>query len=243
MILAWAGVGLVAGAVGLGWGRLVAKVDPVGRPCPGCDGWAGLPRAVLPWAVPVRCPDCRRTVRGPTLVLEGAAATVLAALATVGEGPGLLLGRAWLAVVLVALVWTDARHRLLPASIVRAGGVGSLALLAVAAWWGGASGAVVGEGSPTRALVAGAVGGTVALALHLASPEGLAYGDVRLCALLGLHLGWGSAAAPAWALVLASVAGAGWGLLRPGGGRRSTLPFGPFLVAASAVVLVASAAG
>ncbi|MET8831780.1 A24 family peptidase [Streptomyces sp. NPDC004608] len=86
------------------------------------------------------------------------------------------------------------------------------------------------------------------LALHLLNPSGLAFGDVKLSLAAGASLGWYG-----WPTVLvgtftAFASGALYGLLLIAlrrANRRSTIPFGPFLLGGvyAGVVLGAVAAG
>ncbi len=75
------------------------------------------------------------------------------------------------------------------------------------------------------------------LVLHLASPQAMGFGDVKSAAVLGMAIGaaaWGLAA---WALTAAAAATALAGIAR----RRSTLPFGPGLVAGALSAVLAAA--
>ncbi len=78
----------------------------------------------------------------------------------------------------------------------------------------------------------GALGlGAAMLALYLASRGGMGEGDVKLAAVLGCWLGWEQGLA---CLLLAFAGGACVGLmlcLFGGEGRRTAIPFGPFLCA------------
>ena len=84
-------------------------------------------------------------------------------------------------------------------------------------------------GEPSR-LIAGAAGGGFLLLAALAYPGGMGMGDVKLAGVMGLFLG--SAVAPA--IFIALLAGALLGgaiLVRRGvqKGRKTKVPFGPFL--------------
>ena len=73
------------------------------------------------------------------------------------------------------------------------------------------------------------------LALHLASPGSMGFGDVKAAVVLGAALGsvdWHLAVV---GLTLASGLGAAIGI----GRRARTIPFGPFLVVGSALALAA----
>jgi leader peptidase (prepilin peptidase)/N-methyltransferase len=127
--------------------------------------------------------------------------------------------------VLLALI--DLAHRLLPDRVVLpALGAGAGLLLLAAALDGDWAGLA-------RAYVAAALLFVVFLVLALLAPAGLAMGDVKLAAVLGLYLGWVS-----WrAVVLGGAAGfvvqavAALALLAARRvGRKGELPFGPSLL-------------
>ena len=129
----------------------------------------------------------------------------------------LLGGNEWLlldavaALFLVPLMMIDVRERRLPDRLTLGGAAGLLA--------------VVGAG--------------ILLALHLASPRGMGFGDVKLGLLLGVLIGARSVSLVLPALVLAGVLGALVGVVQMVRHRRRdvTLPFGPFLVAGAVVTL------
>ncbi|NYV77806.1 prepilin peptidase, partial [Streptomyces sp. UH6] len=97
----------------------------------------------------------------------------------------------------------------------------------------------------------GALLGAVALAggflvLHLISPAGMGFGDVKLALAIGAALGWygwGVLLLGAFAGFLSGgLYGLGLVLLRRGG-RRTEMPFGPFLLAGTFLGLLAGAYG
>jgi leader peptidase (prepilin peptidase)/N-methyltransferase len=86
------------------------------------------------------------------------------------------------------------------------------------------------------------------LVVHLISPRGMGFGDVKLAAVMGLYLGW---LAPdylttfrlvLWAMlagfVIGSVVGIALWAIR---GRNAAFPFGPFLAFGSLLVILTSA--
>ncbi len=95
-------------------------------------------------------------------------------------------------------------------------------------------------GSLGRAAIAGALALAAFFAVHLAVPRGMGFGDVRLAGLIGLATGWlglGHAFVGFFAaFLLGAVIGIGV-MVRSGGGRKTRIPFGPFM-AAGAVVTV-----
>jgi leader peptidase (prepilin peptidase)/N-methyltransferase len=139
------------------------------------------------------------------------------------------------AAVAVVLAVIDARHRLLPNSVVMPSLGAGIMLLALAATGEAAWGALV------RALLGGVVLFVVYLILALLSPAGLGMGDVKLAAVLGTFLGfqgWGTLFVGA---VLASVVGAVVGLVvlaSRRGGPRSDVPFGPSMLVGAMVALL-----
>jgi leader peptidase (prepilin peptidase)/N-methyltransferase len=152
----------------------------------------------------------------------------------------LLDGNRWLlldvvaVLVLVPLMVIDVRERRLPDPLTLGG---AAALLAVV----GASAGISGDAAP----VAGALGGaalmaTILLTLHLASPRGMGFGDVKLGLMLGVLVGARSAALILPALFLAGLLGALVGVVQMIRRRRRdvTLPFGPYLVAGAVLALV-----
>jgi leader peptidase (prepilin peptidase)/N-methyltransferase len=95
------------------------------------------------------------------------------------------------------------------------------------------------SGEPQR-LIAGAGAGGFLLAAALAYPGGMGMGDVKLAGMMGLFLG--SAVAPA--LLVALLAGVLVGVLviaRKGAqaGRKTAIPFGPFLALGALVAVYA----
>jgi leader peptidase (prepilin peptidase) / N-methyltransferase len=140
-----------------------------------------------------------------------------------------------LVAVLVVLSVIDIDTKTLPTPLVWfAARVGTAVLIPAA----------VLSGEPERIWWAavGAAGALVALwVLYMASPGGVGFGDVRVGAVLGGHLGWqGLAFVPAGiflSFVYAAVVGVGL-LLARRATRRSTVPFGPFLAAGAMSVIL-----
>ncbi len=212
-------VAAVLGALaGAGVGRAAARFPwPAG---------AGL-REVLG-----RGPGAATAVRRPVLEVGTALLMALVVLrfGLTWQLPAFLL----LAGAAVLLAVVDLQHRLLPNRVLLPAVVGCAVLLLVAA---AATGA---WGSLARAVLGAAALFAVFLALALISPGGLGIGDVKLAALLGLHLGW-----LGWGAVLAGgVAGfvvqavVALGLLAARRVRRdSELPFGPAMLVGAALVM------
>ncbi|MEU7418773.1 A24 family peptidase [Streptomyces antibioticus] len=190
---------------------------PAGHPLRGWLGRAHCPACAAPTA-----PYAPGTYLHP---LVTAAVCALLAAAT-GTRPELGV---WLALapVGVLLAVVDLRVRRLPDPLTLTLPVAALALLAPAA--------LLPEhaGSWTTALLATLALGAAYYVLHLINPAGMAFGDVKLALGTGAVLGWYG-----WPTVmLGTLAGFTYGALYGGAlvvarraGRRTTIPFGPFML-------------
>ncbi len=95
-------------------------------------------------------------------------------------------------------------------------------------------------GSLARAAIAGAAAFSGFFVIHVMVPKGMGFGDVRLAGLVGLSTGWLGLGHAFVAFLAGFVLGAFIGILvmaATGGGRKTRIPFGPFL-AGGAVVAV-----
>ena len=135
------------------------------------------------------------------------------------------------AAVLVAAALVDLRERRLPNRTV------ALALL-IFVGVGIVESAVSSSPPSFRAAALGSAAfATPVLALHLASPRSMGFGDVKLSAVLGTLLGSVDWRLALWALAIGSGGSAVTALAT----NRSTVAFGPGLVAATLVVLAFAA--
>jgi leader peptidase (prepilin peptidase)/N-methyltransferase len=200
-------------ATGLGLVPLVRSVARA-RACPGCHkpvphAWRPLDLALV------------------TAVVFGAfawrfgAQPALAAYAVFGAG-------------LVAISAVDLEHMRIPNRIVYPTLFATAALLLVASavddrW-----------GSLWRAAAAGAAGFGAFYLVHIVVPKGMGFGDVRLAGVVGFATGWLGLGHAFLAFAMAFLLGAFVGIgvmIATGGGRKTKVPFGPFL-AAGAVLAV-----
>jgi leader peptidase (prepilin peptidase) / N-methyltransferase len=166
-----------------------------------------------------------------------AAATVAAVVVRFGLSP-VLPAFCYLAAVGVPLAFIDARQRRLPDLATLPSYPASLLLLGVAAPF-----VAGGSGRFVHALIGMAAAVAFFLLLLLVSPTGVGLGDVKLAGPLGAYLGWLGAAAFVTGLMAAWLLAAltGIGLLLAGRAtRKSQLPFGPFLIASTLGVVLAS---
>jgi leader peptidase (prepilin peptidase)/N-methyltransferase len=170
----------------------------------------------------------------PTAVLAvGTAALSALAAVRFGASPELPAFLA-LAAAGVLLAVLDLRHHLLPNRVVLPALAAGVVLLTGAA-------ALTGAWSDLlRAAIAAAVLFAVYLVMALISPSSLGMGDVKLAALLGLHLGWLGWPAVGTGAVAGFVVQALVGLVLLASrriGLRSDLPFGPAMLIGAALAI------
>jgi leader peptidase (prepilin peptidase)/N-methyltransferase len=181
-----------------------------------------LPGATYPQSTPPARRGYRQLALHP-LVLAASATLVFADLFRFGLGARGVAGLILLP-VLVVLSAIDIRHRVLPNRIVLpATGLVLATQIALASDHG------------AEAAVAAIAAGAAFHVLRAVYPQGLGMGDVKLALLLGAALG----KSVLFGVFIGSVCVAAAGLIvlaREGAeGRKTTLPFGPFLAAGAVV--------
>ncbi|MGO9447921.1 MAG: prepilin peptidase [Solirubrobacteraceae bacterium] len=134
-----------------------------------------------------------------------------------------------LILIVVPAALIDLEHRIIPNKLTALGAVAAIVL----------GTALDPAGEPER-LIAGVAAGGFLLLAALAYPGGMGMGDVKLAGVMGLFLG----AAVAPALLIALVAGVLVGaviIARKGAqaGRKTAVPFGPFLALGAIVAIYA----
>ncbi|MCU1570085.1 MAG: peptidase [Naasia sp.] len=221
--------------------------------CPGCRrGIAAYDNVpVLSWVLlGGRCRGCRRRIsaRYPLVeALTGVAFLVVAfrfvpEVVGAADAPGImsrLLALAaflYLAALSVALSAIDIELRRLPDRIVLPAYLVGVVLL-------GSSGAVAGD---LPALAGTAIGGAASFGLYLllavVRPGGMGMGDVKLAGVLGLFLGFLGPAPLLVGVAAAFLTGGVVGIAAVAAGsagRRTALPFGPFMFAGAWVGILA----
>jgi leader peptidase (prepilin peptidase)/N-methyltransferase len=176
-----------------------------------------------------RCRNCgvHISARYP-LIEAGTAALCIAVVLSKGSAVGIALGLA-MVLLLVPAAAIDLEHRRIPNTITVSG-----CLLAIALGF-----AFDAPGEPAR-LLAGLGAGGAFLIVALANPKGMGMGDVKLATMVGLFLG--VAVIPAILIaLLAGVIVGGVVMSRVGvsAGRKTAVPFGPFLALGALVALFA----
>ncbi len=200
--------------------------------CPGCGTpvkpYDNIP--VLSWLLlRGHCRACGEpiSVRYPLVELMTGVLCVGAVL-TGKDAAHVALGIA-LILLIVPIALIDLETRLIPNKLTLPG-----AVLAV-----GLGVALDPSGEPARLIAAAAAGGFL-LAAALAYPGGMGMGDVKLAGMMGLFLG--AAVAPAVLVALFSGVGVGAVIIARKGaraGRKTAVPFGPFLALGAIVAVYA----
>jgi leader peptidase (prepilin peptidase) / N-methyltransferase len=206
-----------------------------GSHCPGCDApvrsYDNVP--VVSWLLlRGRCRDCRRSISIRYPLVEAGSAALAAAVVAARHGTHDLALGLTLVALLVPIALIDLDHRLIPNRLTALGAAAALAI-----------GAATDLGGVPQQLIAGAAAGGFLLAAALARPGGMGMGDVKLAAMLGLFLGREVAVALLVALLAGSAVGVAIMVRKGAGeGRRTAIPFGPFLALGGVVALLAGPA-
>lgn len=197
----------------------------------------GLP--VAAWLRPGgRCPVCGRRLPPQYLLVPLLTAGLFGAAAARFRADWVLAAYLLCFAALVAVSVVDLQRQIIPNRIVYPAIFASVPLLALAA---------VVEHEPShlvRALVGGAAAWTALLLIHIISPAGMGFGDVRLSFLLGLFLGWLGYAYVLLGLFLGFLTGSIAGVLLVGlriRKRTDHVPFGPFLAAGAVLAILVGA--
>ncbi|MFI2752061.1 prepilin peptidase [Cellulomonas sp. P22] len=191
---------------------------------------------VLSWLVlRGRCRDCAAPISVRYPLVEATTAILFALVAWHFGAVAVLPAVLYVVAISVALALIDIDVRRLPDAIVLPSYPVAVALLALASWNpGGAS----DWGALVRALIGGASMFLAYFVLVIVYPPGMGLGDVKLAGVLGLFLGWfgWSALVVGWfsAFLLGGVFSVGL-LLTGRAGRKSGIPFGPWLLLGGAV--------
>jgi leader peptidase (prepilin peptidase) / N-methyltransferase len=206
--------------------------------CPGCREPI-RPRdnvPVLSWlALRGRCRHCGERISLRYPLVEAATAAVFGALTLrIGWEPD-LPAFLYLGAIGVALAMIDLDVKRLPNVIVLPSYLVGLVLLGLAAL------AETELGALERAAIGMAALYTFYFVLALAYPAGMGFGDVKLAGVLGLYLGWlGWAELVSGAFIgflFGGVVGVGLMIARRAG-RKSQIPFGPFMLAGALVAIL-----
>ena len=203
-----------------------------GSRCPACGTpikfYDNVP--VLSWFIlRGRCRACGERFSGRYAAVEAATA-LLCALVVIAKGAD---SDAWLGLafvlLLVPIALIDLDHRLIPNKLTLPGAVIAVALVLA-----------FQSDDLLEHLIAAAAAGGFLLVAALVYPAGMGMGDVKLAAVMGLYLGRAVGPAMFAALILGTVVGA-LIIARKGAreGRKTAIPFGPYLALGGLVGLFA----
>jgi leader peptidase (prepilin peptidase)/N-methyltransferase len=201
--------------------------------CPGCaepvKPYDNVP--IVSWlALRGRCRGCGERISARYPVVEGLTALLYAAVVAVHWGDGLQIALGVVLVTfLVPIAVIDLDHHIIPNKLTAPAAVLAIVLTL----------AIDPSFLPEQLIAGLAAGGFFFLAAVM-HPKGMGMGDVKLAAVLGLYLGAAVGAAVLAALVLGVVVGMAV-IARQGvtQGRKTAIPFGPFLAVGALLALLA----
>jgi len=179
-----------------------------------------------------RCRSCHAHISARYPLVEATTAVLAVAVVLVKHSPRDVVLGLLLVAVLVPVALIDFDSRIIPNKIML-----PAALVAVAV------GLALAPKQVPEQLIAGAAAGGFLLLFALAYPRGMGMGDVKLAVVLGLFLGR-SVAVALMAGVLAGTVGGAMIMARVGvaKGRKTAVPFGPFLALGGVIGLLAGPA-
>lgn len=188
-----------------------------------------------------RCRDCGELISARYPVVEAGTAVAFGAIAAYFGPVANLPAFLYLTATAIVLALIDIDVHRLPNAIVLPSYVVGAVLLAVPSIVAGDHGQLL------RAAIGAITLYAFYFALVLVYPAGMGFGDVKLAGVLGMYLawlGWAELVVGAFAgFLLGGVVGAGL-MLAGRAGRKSKIPFGPFmLMGAFAAIFFAEAIG
>ncbi|MHB8658506.1 MAG: prepilin peptidase [Solirubrobacteraceae bacterium] len=203
-----------------------------GSRCPGCGTpikpYDNIP--VLSWLLlRGRCRKCHSGISARYPAVEASTALLALGVVLVKTTPHDIALGLLLIATLVPVALIDLGHRIIPNRITLPAAVAALAL-----------GLVSKPAGVPEQLIAGAAAAGFLLVFALAYPRGMGMGDIKLVGVMGLCLGRSVGVALIVGVLVATVVG-GAIMARVGvqKGRRTAIPFGPFLALGGVVGLLA----
>lgn len=200
--------------------------------CPGCGTpvkpYDNVP--VLSWLLlRGHCRSCGEPISARYPIVEALTGALCVGAVLAHHSAATIALSLCLILLVVPAALIDLEHRIIPNKITALGAVLALTIGL----------ALDPGGEPTRLIAAAAAGGFL-LAAALAYPGGMGMGDVKLAGMMGLFLG--SAVAPAVLIALLSGTLVGAVIIARKGareGRKTAVPFGPFLALGALVAVFA----
>jgi leader peptidase (prepilin peptidase)/N-methyltransferase len=214
--------------------RNESLVHPGSR-CPGCETaiktYDNVP--VFGWLLlRGRCRSCKIRISPRYPIVEATSALLAIAVVLVKHSAVDIALGLTLVGVLVPIALIDFEHRIIPNKITLPAAVVAVAI-----------GLALKPAGVPEQLISAAAAGAFLLAFLLAYPRGMGMGDVKLVAMLGLFLGRSVAVAVLSGVLVGAVVG-GIVMARVGveKGRKTAVPFGPFLALGGVIGLLAGPA-
>lgn len=209
-----------------------------GSHCPVCDHairpYDNIP--VVSWLIlRGRCRDCGARISARYPLVELATGIAFAFTAWWVGWSVLLPFALWFMAACIAMVLVDIEHHRLPNSLTLSTYAVVLAGTALTA------GVEAQWGAFLRAALGGILLALVYALLALVYPKGMGWGDVKLALALGTVMAWSGWGALVVGGFGAFVLGAVWGIgamVAGKAGRKSALPFGPFMILAALLAVV-----
>jgi leader peptidase (prepilin peptidase) / N-methyltransferase len=201
--------------------------------CPSCGApvkpYDNIP--VLSWLLlRGRCRSCKAPISPRYPIVEAVTGGLWAVVvwARWDDASGIALGIV-LVTILIPIALIDFEHRIIPNRIT-----GPAAVVAIVI------GVVLDMDFVVEQLIAGAAAGGFFLLAAIAYPRGMGMGDVKLAGVMGLYLGRAVGLAVLVGLVAGVVVGAVI-IARLGAkeGRKTAVPFGPFLALGGVIAIFA----
>jgi leader peptidase (prepilin peptidase)/N-methyltransferase len=201
--------------------------------CPSCGAavkpYDNIP--VLSWLLlRGKCRSCGAPISARYPIVEATTGALYALVmwARWDDASGIALGIV-LVTVLIPVTLIDFEYRIIPNKIT-----GPAAIVAILI------GVVLDQDFVVEQLIAGVAGGGFFLLAALAYPRGMGMGDVKLAGVMGLYLGRAVGFGVLVGLVAGVVVGAGiMARLGTKEGRKTAIPFGPFLALGGAIAIFA----
>jgi leader peptidase (prepilin peptidase) / N-methyltransferase len=174
------------------------------------------------------CRSCQAAISARYPIVEAVTAALAIAVVLVKHSTyDIVLGLVFVA-VLVPITLIDFDRRIIPNKITIPASIAAIVL-----------GLALDPSKVPGQLIAGAAAGIFLLVFALVYPKGMGMGDVKLAAMMGLFLGATVSVALLVGTLAATIAGgvimARVGVAR---GRKTTMPFGPFLACGGIVALL-----
>ncbi len=175
-----------------------------------------------------RCRSCAAPISARYPLVEALTAALCVGVVLVHPSASGIALSVTLILLVVPAALIDLEHRIIPNQLTLLGAVLALVLGL----------ALDPSGEPDR-LIAGAAAGGFLLLAALAYPGGMGMGDVKLAGVMGLFLGGAVAPAILVALVAGVLVGVAIIARKGAAGRKTAVPFGPFLALGALVAALA----